>query len=123
MLRRRTQNVYSNDNIGKKNGNGGSMVSLKNGHQASNFNSFEDFQGLKQANKPTNKLSQANVEQRRHIEFSDSDYQVYNASGANGRSQFFQSPGIGCFNKGEGSLPFIKKLDQKDVQLMKKINE
>ena len=38
MLKRRTQNVYSNDNIGKK----GSVVSLQKGYDA--FNSFE---GLK----------------------------------------------------------------------------
>jgi hypothetical protein len=48
---------------------------------------------------------------------------VYNASGANGRSQFLQSPGIPTFKKGEGSLPFIKKLDQSDKIMLKKINE
>jgi hypothetical protein len=48
MLKRRTQNVYSNDNIGKK----GSVVSLQKGYDA--FNSFE---GLKQPNKPSNKGS------------------------------------------------------------------
>ena len=52
MLKRRTQNVYSNDNIGKT----GSVVSLQKGYDA--FNSFE---GLKQANKPSNKGSQVTV--------------------------------------------------------------
>lgn len=81
MLKRRTQNVHSIDNISK---NKGSFVSLQKGHEA--FNSFEEIGGLKQANKPSNKNSIANVEYRRHIDFSDNNYQVNNASGANGRS-------------------------------------
>lgn len=81
MFRRRTQNVYSIDNISNnKPKNTGSMGSLKNGQLPQNFQSFEDLEALKKL--------QIKIEQRRHIDFSDNDYQVYNASGANGRSQF-----------------------------------
>jgi hypothetical protein len=62
--------------------------------------------------------------ERKVTNFSENnDYEVYNASGANGRSQFLQSPGIPTFYKGEGSLPFIKKLDHSDHQMIKSINE
>ena len=63
------------------------MISLKNGSNHVAFQSFEDLEALKKILKP----------ERRQINFSDNDYEVYNASGANGRSQFLQSPGIPMF--------------------------
>ena len=77
MFRRRTQNVYSNDYIAPKHSNTSSMASLKNGRIPAAHNSFEDLEALKKIIKP----------ERRHL-FSENDFEVYNANGANGRSQF-----------------------------------
>lgn len=126
MNRRYTQNAYRNSNeqfiVNKKIKNiTGSLGSLKGGHMlASADSSSPDIDFMQKKG-----MSLTNVDRRQHIGFdSENDYQVYNASGANGRSQFIQSPGIPTFKKGgEGSLPFIRKLDPQDKEKMKKINE
>lgn len=113
MLRRKTQNVQSIDNIGKKTE---SLGNLQKKLQAQGYNSYEDLEMLNQINKPSK--GQIKGEKRRHIDFADNDYLYSNANGANGRSQFFHSPGILNFKKGETSLPFLG-LDQKDKQFIK----
>lgn len=51
------------------------------------FQSFDDLKAGTTVNRGGASIQ--NVKNRNHIEFlSDNDYEVYNACGANGRSQF-----------------------------------